>query len=623
MIKWRRRPRFTPPVWALPAPPCGIGTKLGAFSTSRRKGNVFGEMPARNSRTATSRASIKPETKLPSWYVQTTRCFLLGSAGILLLTASAKLFSNFTDPRLQSPDPFLVFLTGRTLLLLTSFTEFFVAALILKNFFSNCTAGLKAVAWLCAVFVLYRTGFSLAPDQPHSCKCFGVGSFLGIMEGRADLWSVILLSFLVLGSGILLGLSRWIGHRALHSIAVLGLTLSIASGDALALHAEAFQPLYEATGEIAEMIYRGPGNGEATNRYPFSIAVDATGRWAMSIASEIAKWDAHMREEIAFDGTNIFSVLYGDKRLNRKLQPEPNLPLDKNEHPGRTFHGPYPIENGTPACLIWLAFLGGTLNTKVGAIPDLIAGDPRRDPAAWVIHPSLSFQSQGNFTFLRSARFQLNPPESIPSNLDDFPEFNEPTETEEVAAALRSLNQFRTTPSKERLRSEFSLVGFQTHDGFSLPAEFTARRLGPLGTGFGDVAVVRWVGKVFQADSSPTARELLPQILGKIHVEDSRLRHRTKTTYLNSTFYTLGPDGWIRSKHDPRFQGQHRPPELPRASSRSREIMFLVVSIGLAVLVGIPGVSMLKRAWAISRFGQHQGPGKHSIQDLQESNINT
>jgi hypothetical protein len=541
----------------------------------------------------------------------------------LAVTATAKLFSNFADPRLQGPDPFLVFLSSRTLLLLTSFIEFFVAAVILKNLLSNCVAGLKAVAWLCGVFILYRAGFSLAPDHARICKCFGVGSFLGIMEGRADLWSVILLTVLTLGSGILLGLPRWIGRHGTPSMAALGLTVWFSLGTPQRAHAESFQPIYEATGEIAEMVYRGPGNAEATNRYQYSIAVDATGRWSMSIASEIAKWDAHMREEIAFDGTNIFSVLYGDKRLNRKLQPEPNLPLEKNEHPGRTFHGPYPIENGTPACLIWLAFLGGTLNTKVGAIPDLIAGDPRRDPGAWVIHPSLSFQSQGNFTFLRSARFQLNPPESIPSNLDDFPEFNEPTEVEEVAAALKSLNQFRTTTSKERLRSEFSLVEFQTHDGFSLPAEFTARRLGPLGTGFGDVAVVRWVGKVLQADSSPTARELLPQILGKIHVEDSRLRHRTKTTYLNSTFYTLGPDGWIRSEHDARFQGKHRPPELPRASSRSREIMFLVVSIGLAVLVGIPGVSMLKRAWVISRFGQRRGPSNHSIQDLQESNINT
>lgn len=576
-------------------------------------------MPDCNTRPRASHTSIKPT--LPPWYVFTTRCFLLGCAGLLALTATAKLFSNFADPRLQGPDPFLLFLSSRTLLLLTSLTELFVATLILKNLLRNCTAGLKAVAWLCGVFILYRAGFSLAPDHAQICKCFGVGSFLGIMEGRADLWSVLLLSFLSLGSGILLGLPRWIGNRGLHSMALLGGMLGFFLGAPQRAHAEAFHPLYEATGEIAEMVYQGPGNAEATNRYPFSIAVDAGGRWSMSIASEIPKWDAHMREEIACDGTNIFSVLYGDKKLNRKLEPEPNIPLEKNEHPGRTFHGPYPIENGTPACLVWLAFLGGTLNAKTGVIPDLLAGDPRRDPSAWVIHPGLSFQPQGNSTFLRSAKFELIPPESIPSNLDSFSEFNEPTDAEELAAALKSLNQFRTAHSKERLRSEFSLVEFETHGGFSLPREFTARRHGPLGTGFGDVVVVRWVGKIAQVNISPTSRELLPRILGKIHVEDSRLRHRTQTTYLNSTFYTLGTDGWVRSEHDARFQGQHRPPELPRASSRSREIMFLVVSIGLAVLVGIPGVSMLKRAWAIHRFGQRRGPSNHSIQGLQESNI--
>ncbi len=578
-------------------------TKLGAFSTCTHEGNVFREMPDWNTRPRASHTSIKPT--LPPWYAFTTRCFLLGCAGLFALTATAKLFSNFADPRLQGPDPFLIFVSSRSLLILTSFLEFFVAVLILKNLLSNCIAGLKGVAWLCGVFALYRAGFSLAPDHAHLCKCFGVGSFLGIMEGRADLWSVVLLSFLSLGSGILLGLPRWIAKKSVHSMALLGGMLGFFLGAPQRAQAEAFQPLYEATGEIAEMVYRGPGNAEATNRYPFSIAVDAGGRWSMSIVSEVAKWDAHMREEIAYDGTNLFSVLYGDKRLNRTLQPEPNLPLEKNEHPGRTFHGPYPIENGTPACLVWLAFLGGTLNinSKAGVVPDLIAGDPRRDPAAWVVHPSLSFQTNGDSTLLRTASFELNAPEHIPANLDSFPEFNEPSEAEEVAAALKSLNQFRNTPSNERLRSEFSLTELQAQARFSLPREFTARRLGPLGTGFGDVAVVRWVGKVHQVNASPAARELLPQILGKIHVEDSRLRHRTQTTYLNSTFYTLGPDGWIRSEHDARFRGPLRAAELQRASSRSREIMFIVVSLGLASLVSIPGLSFVRRAMRSSNPG--------------------
>jgi hypothetical protein len=418
-------------------------------------------MPDWNTRPPALNTAIK-STLFP-WYVFTTRLYLLGCAGLLALTATAKLFSNFADPRLQGPDPFLLFLSSRSLLLLTSFIEFFVTALILKNFLSNCLAGLKAVVWLCGVFILYRAGFSLAPDHAHICKCFGVGSFLGIMEGRADLWSVILLGFLTLGSVILLGTARWIAPNGTRSIAALGFAFWFSLGTPEQAHAEAFQPIYEATGEIAEMVYRGPGSAEVTNRYPFSIAVDERGRWSMSIASEIAKWDAHMREEIAFDGTNIFSVLYGDKRLNRKLEPEPNTPLEKNEHPGRTFHGPYPIENGTPACLVWLAFLGGTLNTQTGVIPDLIAGDPRHDPAAWVMHPRLSFQSQRDSALLHTAIFELKPPELIPANLDSFPEFNEPTDAEDVAAALKSLNQFRTIPSNERLRSEFRLVESQIY----------------------------------------------------------------------------------------------------------------------------------------------------------------
>jgi hypothetical protein len=51
--------------------------------------------------------------------------------------------------------------------------------------------------------------------------------------------------------------------------------------------------------------------------------------------------------------------------------------------------------------------------------------------------------------------------------------------------------------------------------------------------------------------------------------------------------------------------------------------MFLVVSIGLAVLVGIPALSILKRVWVISRVVQHRGQSNHSVQVLQESNINT
>ena len=146
-----------------------------------------------------------------------------------------------------------------------------------------------------------------------------------------------------------------------------------------------YRPIYVAEGVISQQLFDKDGKAIRTNESPFTVSFDKDGRWQITQQSYSTKWAITSTEHICYNGTDVFSVVYSDKRIDRQKRPVSNLPLEANRHPARICRGPFPIDNGQRVGLVWLAFLGGgyVAPHRFGMPPNLLAPLPRRDPGAW------------------------------------------------------------------------------------------------------------------------------------------------------------------------------------------------------------------------------------------------
>ena len=130
-----------------------------------------------------------------------------------ITTATAKLFSDFSHPLMNSVDPVFFFIKAKYLLIFISAFEIGLSIFLLIKLITNRPMdGVKFILWICMLFVLYRIAFLFSPSRLGTCKCFGVGSFFGFMEEKSDLYSLILLGVMLLG-GIILQLWEWNAER--------------------------------------------------------------------------------------------------------------------------------------------------------------------------------------------------------------------------------------------------------------------------------------------------------------------------------------------------------------------------------------------------------------------------
>ncbi len=136
-----------------------------------------------------------------------------------VVTATAKLSSDFSLPLMNAVDPVFFFIKAKYLLVMISIVELGVAFFLIKTILSGCPMkGVKFVLWLCMLFVLYRIAFLFSPARVGTCKCFGVGSFFGFMEEKSDFCSLILLGIMLLGGVILVLWDRFVRRREMKKI---------------------------------------------------------------------------------------------------------------------------------------------------------------------------------------------------------------------------------------------------------------------------------------------------------------------------------------------------------------------------------------------------------------------
>jgi len=140
--------------------------------------------------------------------------YLLSAMFIFTLSAAGKLLSDFTAEEMTMRDSFISFLTNRQLLFSIAIIEVVITVLIGLNVRRSPTVSLGLTLWLSSLFLLYRIGFWLAPGNPGTCKCFGVGGVLG-KHVRADSISLLLLTYLLVIGGILFFMTREVRSTSL------------------------------------------------------------------------------------------------------------------------------------------------------------------------------------------------------------------------------------------------------------------------------------------------------------------------------------------------------------------------------------------------------------------------
>src|SRR4051812_41577691 len=95
-----------------------------------------------------------PKAK-PVILMRFTQAYLIFCILIFGFAAVGKLTSNFADPSMVKPDPFLIWLTNKQLLFIAAGVE--VIGVVALGFLcvKNPFKGLLVALWLCSMFVVY------------------------------------------------------------------------------------------------------------------------------------------------------------------------------------------------------------------------------------------------------------------------------------------------------------------------------------------------------------------------------------------------------------------------------------------------------------------------------------
>jgi hypothetical protein len=208
------------------------------------------------------------------------RCFLWSVCIILLLTASAKLFTGLADTaQLRSPDPVLSFMQSRDILSLTIFLEYSISAFLI--FSRNTKIKLLVVFVLSLLFVWYRFGLYMF-DYTTSCRCLGTLAKAYIADTPLKYILSGILLYMFLGSACAL--------YAIHNPTVAAqprsnpgrvLLSAIALGSLTCNAAEPFAEPFHIEGELRCTFFRDDKSIITNQSFQFSVKVVGRNRWLL------------------------------------------------------------------------------------------------------------------------------------------------------------------------------------------------------------------------------------------------------------------------------------------------------------------------------------------------------
>jgi len=318
----------------------------------------------------------------------------------------------------------------------------------------------------------------------------------------------------------------------------------------------AFNPLYAAQGELVFESIRDQQKVVFRQVFRFNVAEDETHKWRLDLDTEYPdpKLPIKSLEKVAYDGKDVYSVVYSPQRTVRtatgQTQLVPNEPIASNQFPARVCSGPYPIDHSSAIGLIWLAFLSGNhLDQSIQKVrfPNLLTTYARRDPMAWICDLDYALAQSEKRPLLTWGRFSVNKSYISKSTLA-YPQMDEPETPSDYTRVQKQIAQYSALSGDLLTRASYYLEETNAINGVLIPQRFRCEVQSvpdyPTITG-------RFEGIVTNTTPAPRDTKLMPSLLGKIHVQDRRVRYKNRSSFRREVYYDLGSSGWITDTNEP------------------------------------------------------------------------
>ncbi len=376
----------------------------------------------------------------------------------------------------------------------------------------------------------------------------------------------------------------------LFMVAFVSLTLNLR-----AFAKDDFQALYRARG-VANYTVRTNGFHMFEQQFTFSFLEGSHGEWRLELTGTTPDLDQILSTEIiSYDGTNIYSITYSDKRVETSPDGRIKVVNGNSSHPARICTGPYPVDHGPTAGLIWLAFVGGRYiepQTTSQRLPNLLVlPDARHDPMAWACVLQDIRLSNGSRPLIVSGKIRLDTNYLFATSLK-YDLLDEP-ETEKGLEAFNSqIALYRKTSPDRLVRASYHLNKSFHVEGLDIPKAFSAEVSSPLLIPdlYSTNTTIAVECAVTDVVKQPSA-DLPPPLEGQVTVQDRRLRFKGPSTWRREVYYPLVKGHWITDTNDQviraALKAQH---ERQRFVSSHRISKFRLVSFIFVLAVIAPGI---------------------------------
>jgi hypothetical protein len=420
------------------------------------------------------------------------------------------------------------------------------------------------------------------------------------MEPKSDLISLVLLSALLLGGNILLFLTRSPSSASLRAkrtqVTRFGALAILLQCCADTTSAQEGMPLsrFAAHGFVEQHVFDPHGRAVSTNTFIFDFYQGEGSTWRITVASFIPQWQLTSTEHIAYNGTDVFSIVHSDKRVDVNMKPIPNTPLETGFSPARICRGPYPVDHSSVVGLLWLAFVAGPyLSEKSNArVPNLLVTDARTDPLAWTCDFDYSLDRAGDPPLLQSGTFRINKT-LISLDLVPYQDLDEPQDGIRVQKVQRQLEAALSLKTNALAAAAFNLEEIGESFGRRFPKKFTGIRHCCPDSIAGVYAMVRWHGETTNTlMSQPMA--ILPLLVGRVSIDDRRFMFRGRDRYFGVRSYDLGTNHWPISTNDPLLAwGKDEALFAPRVSASRRTAAYYFFVAAFVLTLVAPGIFLV------------------------------
>ena len=492
------------------------------------------------------------------------RPYLFVTAACLFFAAYSKWTSHIAPEELRLVDPFLSFLSEGQLLNLVSIFEVIVAGSVVYFAWHRPIHGVVTSLWLSSIFVLYRLGFLLAPERyGQSCRCLGGGG--GLLGGHSDAIAALMLAFFLAGGAVALCACIWAGRSAttlplqppqassgntlikMRSLAAFG-TIYI-FGVYRGIASTEFEALYSARGKLQYTV-RTNDVPILEQEFKFSFLEGVGGQWRLDLSTTTPDQNRiNSTEILSFDLTNIYSITYSDARLETHLGSQPRVITGNSSYPARVCAGPFPIDHGPTAGLIWLAFVGGRYvdpTKKSQALPNLLVlPDARHDPMAWACSLDHVELSGGTRPLLLSGQFRLDTNYLHGDSLQ-FGALDEPETEQDLQRFNSQIALYRSTSRARLVRASYRVERTSHLGSIDIPEKFSADVASPLviPDAYSGMTTISIDGVVTDIVEHPSI-ELLPPLKGQVTVQDRRVRVKNARSWRREVYYPLTNLNWV------------------------------------------------------------------------------